>query len=106
MLLLLMVFLSTYAYSQQSSDLILKRLNKEIKELNFSYELSIIKSEFDNDKLLRAAYLKGFIVGYQWGLKGQQTSFPFHDENQCLVPAMMQGFFTGQYYGCRGEKPQ
>ena len=38
MLLLLMMFLSTYAYSQQSTGSILKRLNKEIKELNFSYE--------------------------------------------------------------------
>jgi hypothetical protein len=105
-LLIIILFPFSYTYPQQSSDQILKRLNKEIKELNFSYDLSIIKSEFDDNPLLRAAYLKGFITGYQWGLMGRHTTFPFHNEERNLIPAMMQGFYTGQYYGCRGEEHQ
>ena len=125
-LLAMLIFLScssttkrTYTPQPQKTDLIyadeseyntdgqktIRRLRKEIEDYNFQYPLEKIESKFDFHPIARAAYLKGFITGYQWGLKGEQTSFPYHYENEMLEPPMMHGFFAGQYYGLQNKPP-
>jgi hypothetical protein len=98
------IYTDEYKLNEKGKKL-LYQFREEIEESSFPYDITKIKSEFDNHIIARAAYLRGFILGYIGVKRGECTTFPFHGENQEFQSALKHGFYHGQYYGLSGEKP-
>ena len=95
-LALILILLSISACTSMKN---LQRLQNEIKETTFPKDVSQIESKYDDNPMCRAAFLKGYIHGYNLGYEGINSTFPFGHEDARIQPAMLNGFYVGQFDG-------
>jgi hypothetical protein len=94
------IYTDEYKLNEEGKKL-LYQFRKDIEESPFPYDITKIKSEFDDHIIARAAYLSGVVMGHTYPL---YTTFPQMDDLE-FKSALRCGFCFGQYYRMRDEEP-